>query len=311
MSSPLYPQEIYLLERYSSLEYFGQMRDEFAACVKAAEDALAEFMRKLPRNYRKRPLFEQPDIIWGERVIPNMRWALLGLNDGYVQLSHGEADGLGMAGNVSTTFSSIMRDYSSEWMPRPFESRYEEMLRASWTKASNIFHTQQGNWSLNTLIHYDETNRGPLDPPASWPRYRLSPSVRVSTGDVVPSTGVYLPDVSLAAAQFLIQGYRAWAARVALSVAHSSGDRTEQRSTTWTLVERIADGGGGLPGAADPVAAGIRLRCMAGEPCPRAGYWFTPARSGGQRHFREGDVMPSVDGAYGTTIWQWDDNQTP
>jgi hypothetical protein len=33
MSAPLIPQEIYLLERYSSLEYFGRMRDAFAACA--------------------------------------------------------------------------------------------------------------------------------------------------------------------------------------------------------------------------------------------------------------------------------------
>ena len=46
MSAPLIPQEIYLLERYSSLDYFGDMRDHFAAMVKASNDALAEFMHK-------------------------------------------------------------------------------------------------------------------------------------------------------------------------------------------------------------------------------------------------------------------------
>jgi hypothetical protein len=30
MSTPLVPQEVYLLERYSSLEYFGELRDHFA-----------------------------------------------------------------------------------------------------------------------------------------------------------------------------------------------------------------------------------------------------------------------------------------
>lgn len=56
MTIPLIPQEIYLLERYSSLDYFGQTRDHFAECVKAAEDALAEFMRHIPPDYRSRPL---------------------------------------------------------------------------------------------------------------------------------------------------------------------------------------------------------------------------------------------------------------
>lgn len=309
MSTPLNPQEVYLLERYSSLEYFGQMRDEFAACVKAAEDALAEFMRKLPANYRKRPLSEQPDVVWGERIIPNMRWALLGLNDGYIQLSHGEADGLGMAGNVTTTFTSIQRDYSSEWMPNQFQMAYDRHESSARQMARNIFHTQQGSWSMNTLANFNETNRGPFNPPSSWPQYRLNATVRVRSGDIVPIDGVYLPDVPLAAAQFLIKGYEAWEARVAVSAAHRSGDRTEQRPTTWTLVERIADGGGGIPGATDPTVAGIRLRCIAGKPCPRAGYWFTPARSDSRHRFREGEVMPAAAGDYGTTIWQWDDDQ--
>jgi hypothetical protein len=54
----------------------------------------------------------------------------------------------------------------------------------------------------------------------------------------------------------------------------------------------------------------LRLRCEAGEPCPRAGWWVTPAMSDSRRRFREGEVMPDLNSNYGTTIWQWDDNQT-
>lgn len=50
MATPLIPQEVYLLEHYASLDYFGDMRDQFAICVKAAEDALAVFMTRLPRT---------------------------------------------------------------------------------------------------------------------------------------------------------------------------------------------------------------------------------------------------------------------
>ena len=57
--------------------------------------------------------------------------------------------------------------------------------------------------------------------------------------------------------------------------------------------------------AGDP----IRLRCEAGQPCPRAGFWFTPAQAGSRRLFKESEVMPSVGGDYGATIWQWDQNQ--
>lgn len=51
-------------------------------------------------------------------------------------------------------------------------------------------------------------------------------------------------------------------------------------------------------------AQGIRLRCEAGQPCLREGEWETPAQANSRRRFKQGDVMPSVEGDYGQTIWQ-------
>jgi Domain of unknown function (DUF1911) len=53
----------------------------------------------------------------------------------------------------------------------------------------------------------------------------------------------------------------------------------------------------------------IRLRAMAGEPCPREGFWVTPAKTNSRKMFKGGEVMPDVGGDYGITIWQWDDKQ--
>lgn len=89
MSAPLTPQEIYLLERYSSLEYFGAMRDHFAAMLKATHDALDEFMKRVPPDYRSLHTSQQPDVVWGERVIPNLQWVLDGLNKAYIRIAHG------------------------------------------------------------------------------------------------------------------------------------------------------------------------------------------------------------------------------
>ena len=55
--------------------------------------------------------------------------------------------------------------------------------------------------------------------------------------------------------------------------------------------------------------AGARLRAAGGEPCPRAGWWITPARSGSRQRFEQGESMPSFEGDYGATIWQWDEQQ--
>ena len=151
MAAPLIPQEIFLLERYSSLDYFGQMRDAFAACLQSAEQALAEFMMHLPSDYRSRPLYEQPDAVWGERILPNMRWALAGLNEAYIRISHGDLDGLAVAGNISTTFSSINRDYAWKWMAARYLSVCDKNESAAWERASNVKFTAMGEWLTGDL----------------------------------------------------------------------------------------------------------------------------------------------------------------
>lgn len=50
-------------------------------------------------------------------------------------------------------------------------------------------------------------------------------------------------------------------------------------------------------------------RVPGGQPCPRTGYWFTPARQNSRAHFEAGQTMPDVGGTWGATIWQWDEQQ--
>ncbi|WP_363507600.1 PoNe immunity protein domain-containing protein [Burkholderia sp. LMU1-1-1.1] len=48
------------------------------------------------------------------------------------------------------------------------------------------------------------------------------------------------------------------------------------------------------------------LRVTGGEPCPKSGLWFTPAKTDSQAHFAAGTVMPDFpDAQYGLTTWQW------
>lgn len=63
-----------------------------------------------------------------------------------------------------------------------------------------------------------------------------------------------------------------------------------------------------LPGAGTATAAA--LRCDAGQPCPREGWWSTPAKADSRRRFKLGELMPDFKTDYGTVIWQWDDQQT-
>lgn len=310
MITPLIPQEIYLLERYSSTAYFGELRDHFAAMLRAVEDGLEEFMRHLPPDYRNRPLNEQPDAVWGERIIPNLQWTLEGLNTGYIRMTRGDWDAMGIAGNVGAAFAAINRDYSWEWMPQRFFDSADLSNSEAWVRASNINITSMAQWFAGGLTtRYTDESRGPLAAPPSWPQYRLVPSVRVKTDDKVPRNGIYLPDIDGACAEVLIEGYDAWGAKVLRNSDNPNSEACDRKPTTWTLVERIADSGGGTPGDPDPIKAGVRLRAMAGEACPRSGYWFTPARQNSRSRFEAGQTMPDVGGTWGATIWQWDEQQ--
>ena len=52
-----------------------------------------------------------------------------------------------------------------------------------------------------------------------------------------------------------------------------------------------------------------RLRVEGGHACVRAGYWFTPAKPGSRRYFKDGEMMPAFGTDYGVTFWQWDEDQ--
>lgn len=56
--------------------------------------------------------------------------------------------------------------------------------------------------------------------------------------------------------------------------------------------------------------SGTGLRCPGGQPCPKSGWWHTPAAKDSRRYFNQGDTMPNIEGSvYGDTYWLWDANQ--
>jgi hypothetical protein len=56
-------------------------------------------------------------------------------------------------------------------------------------------------------------------------------------------------------------------------------------------------------------SSGQRIRVPSGQTCPRSGFYFTPAKSNSRQNFNQGDVMPTLGGDYGVTIWEWDEQQ--
>ncbi|MBF8677665.1 DUF1911 domain-containing protein [Pseudomonas fulva] len=71
----------------------------------------------------------------------------------------------------------------------------------------------------------------------------------------------------------------------------------------------LADFARNLP--ATPATPSVPPPTYAGQPCPRAGYWFTLAQHGSRRQFAQDEVFPEIpsETSKGLTLWQWADNQ--
>jgi hypothetical protein len=154
MATPLIPQEICLLERFCSLEWYGQMRDAWEAMLKHAENMLERFMHQLPPRYRARHLSEQPDIVWGERVLPNFRNTMQLLNEGYIKLVHGDLEALGRAYGVTGGIRGQTTDFPATWMNEVepgAEATYYDLLYKADHYASPICTTSSGIWASGDL----------------------------------------------------------------------------------------------------------------------------------------------------------------
>uniref|UniRef100_C5CNC4 DUF3396 domain-containing protein n=1 Tax=Variovorax paradoxus (strain S110) TaxID=543728 RepID=C5CNC4_VARPS len=56
-----------------------------------------------------------------------------------------------------------------------------------------------------------------------------------------------------------------------------------------------------------PAAASVSRQASVpgGEPCPKAGWWFTPAQLDSRRYFDKGEILPIIKGSsFGDTNWQ-------
>ena len=85
-----------------------------------------------------------------------------------------------------------------------------------------------------------------------------------------------------------------------------------QRPCKWYFVEMIDGQYDDETDIAEPetITAPHRPNVPAGQPCPEAGWWFTPAKPDSRRSFKQGETMPSVGGDYGQTFWQWSPDQS-
>ncbi|MDM1312263.1 hypothetical protein HXZ79_13580 [Acinetobacter indicus] len=297
-SSEIRPQEIFLLERYSSAEYFKELVDAFKNMLDAAENALELFMQDLPYDYRNQHISQQPDIVWGEHVLPNFRSTLESLNYGYKRLLEGDLSALQYAGNVVTDFRNQRIDYFPDWMDEGNLALFDQWQSKASKLSSNIKATVFGSWPMTFLKEdYDSDYLGELNLPSSLPIYKLNQNVTVKTGETVPQDGIYIPEIQEASAQLLLKGHDAIEALVGLDPDCPQYDHEED--TEWVLVERIADEGG----SSETIQA-ENLKGFAGQTCQQTGNWWSPANQLQSRYFEQGEVFPEFENnSWGETIW--------
>ncbi|MDR2188730.1 MAG: hypothetical protein LBE62_11905 [Azonexus sp.] len=84
-----------------------------------------------------------------------------------------------------------------------------------------------------------------------------------------------------------------------------------ERSCKWYFVEMI-DGefDDATEDEVNMTESVGRPNVPAGQPCPESGWWFTPAKTGSRRYFKAKEIMPDFNSKYGSTIWQWDIDQS-
>ena len=314
MDTKTHTPEVYLLEKYVSLEYFGELRDTWTMMVKHLEICLDAYMRNLHANYRSKPLPEQPDIVWGNRVLPNFRESLQGLHQGVILLTHGDFKGLTFAHGPRSDFKGQM-DYWSGWMPRADENLYKEYLNRCGEMAHNIVMTEGAYWDYLPSSHYVDC-LVPVSKPARWPAYRINTVVTVESGKKTQKSGIYIANVPQSCAQFLSTNHsEAPAARVLVGyqdLLHpTTGEKYDEQPVfdeqpcVWYLVERSSESDVDTP--RDDKYQSSRV--LPGDKCPKTGYYFTPAHPDSRRVFHEDEMMPDVASVYGNAIWQWDENQ--
>ncbi len=316
--TPLIAHDIYVMEQFLEPERIKMIRDIWKEMLEYLESLLDRFMNNLPPDYRNRHLPEQPDIVWGERVIPNFRSTMEWLNECYIQRLNND-----FSCYISFSLRSSIngqREFSADWMDEvepKAAAKYEYLLFKAYGLSEAIEHTVQ-QWAPGSLTHYfaqigshdSSFEYDPVTPPPlSYPIYRLNESVKVKTGEKVPQTGFYLPDLPDSFPCLLIEFDdeilgMADETRIPENDPEYPGSRI-LAPCTWTLIERVADSGGGSGLKKEQFKRVTTVQ--GGQSATRSGYWLTVAQQESRQYFKQGEILPEIKNQdWGEVYWQFD-----
>jgi type VI secretion system protein VasJ len=245
----LHPQECYLLEKFISPEHYAETRDAIIAYIDAHETAFARYLQEMPLNSRKLPLWQQADMVWGNRVLPNIRSARERYIQAYILRTHNDIQ----AFNIGHTMSDIGKGITECWDGWMTEEEGQLIADRRYPASqldNKLSITLTGGW-LEGDLTYDSDDLLTFFPlPARISRYELDHSVRIEQDETPLQTGIYLPDIDFAPARFIPADY-GQAASARRGIKRSdwvnpetgekdySWDEAERFKTGWTLIRRV------------------------------------------------------------------------
>ena len=323
----LHPLECYLLESYSSPEHFAATRDAIIDWIDAHEAAYARLQHQLDPRQRIKPQWQQGDVVWGSRVLPNIRPDRDFYIKAYIQRVNNDPQAF-KAGHAMNSNNHGIREFWDGWMTEEEQQRISLTQDRATKLDSRLGATTQGEWREGNLTY---TGQGGLyevaELPRRIPRYELDTSVRIEKDEAATQIGIYLPDVDFAAARLLYPikfegGVRAFQGiRRHEYVCETTGKRdyswkeNQWAETGWTLIRRVEDEFIDVPergffpkGEPDELytwlereAQFIRrdsvfITAMSGEPASHTGKWSIFGRKGFEYlDLKKGQRLPHKD----------------
>ena len=247
----LHPLECYLLETFSSPEHFAATRDAIIEWIDAHEAAYARLQREVDPRQRNKPQWQQGDVIWGSRVLPNIRPDQDFYIKAYIQRVN--KDSLAFKAGHAMSFNNRgIDEFWDGWMTEQERQTVQRLRDTATLLDGRLGWTAGGSWNEGELTY---TGQGGLykvaELPRRIPRYVLDPTVRIEKHERAEQIGIYLPDVDFAAARLLYPDQFEGGIRAYCGVKRSEyvSKRTGKRDyhwkdydwteTAWTLIRRV------------------------------------------------------------------------
>lgn len=300
------PKEVYLIEQFTSPEFFEVMRSNYQSYINELEELFEIYMHNLPYNLRSLPLPEQADIVWGETVLPNLRDTMQRINVASEKIKNGDFTYLFIAGEIRSNDKGLS-EFSNNWLDdMPTEKviqcfKYHSLAADYASVIESAYPTSWGKGELTSMFPSAEMFHDiEIRLPDSYPIYQVNPSITVRSKEKTPRTGIYICqdfDHKLAFLASSLEDNRGLAPRYAKQDSGTGENRYFE--TSWILIERIADEGG-----SQETITTEKLKAYASETCPESGNWWSPANQSQYRYFEKGEVFPEIENnAWGETVW--------